>query len=147
MPGRISPRARAYVRRRAAEAMEATIRIERRVATGKAYNPTTFTITTNDRRTLYQGKARVYSVSTGPNVQIGPDSISLQQTRISIPHDAEELPRIDDEFVILGHVSDPSMVGRRGVVTGTPKAGDLRATRTFDVTLIEEEGSHLGDED
>lgn len=146
--GKVSPRARAYVRKRGTDVMEAKVRIER-VAAGQ-FNLGDLLVSSGSRSTIYEGKARLWEVSGMGAVQLGNDDIIVQSSYLSIPWDfvpqdewpasswpPTTLPRVEDEFVVLEHKTDFAMVGRRGVIRDTIQSGILRNTRKFSIQLVQ----------
>jgi hypothetical protein len=136
MKGRVSSRARAYVRRRATAQMYATCVIER-VDEG-LWDPLSNLVTAGGRTVIYTGVCRVWELSGPQPVDIGDDQIVLQSTNISIPWDVNPVPHRDDEVKILGSAVDFDLVGRRYRILDEAKSGDLRATRRFLVHGVEE---------
>lgn len=136
MRGRVSARARAYVRRRATAQMYATCVIER-VDEG-LWDPLSNLVTAGGRTVIYTGECRVWELSGPQPVDIGDDQIVLQSTNISIPWDVNPVPHRDDEVKILGSAVDFDLVGRRYRILDEAKSGDLRATRRFLVHGVEE---------
>jgi hypothetical protein len=67
---------------------------------------------------------------------VGEDEVPLQATQLSIPWNADPVPRRDDEVEVLTS-DDPAMVGKRFRIMDVAKAGDLRPTRRFTVQTIE----------
>lgn len=132
----ITAYARNYVRRKATAQMTATCRIER--VEGPTVDPATLRATSGARTTIYEGRCRVWEVTGGGTFMVGEEEYGLQNTNLSIPWDADPVPRKDDEGVILTSPYDPDMVGRRFQINDTAKAGDLRATRRFQVKMLQE---------
>lgn len=140
MRGRISKRARNYVRKRATAVMESVVRIER--VEEPVFDEVSVRATSGSRTVIYEGPARIWTMNTGGAIVLGEDSLHTQTTVMSIPWDVKEIPRIKDQIEVLYSHVDEKIIGRRGHVTGTPKAGDLRPTRTFQVQFIEDDGEH-----
>lgn len=136
MRGRVSARARAYVRRRATAQMYATCVIER-VDEG-LWDPLSNLVTAGGRIVIYTGVCRVWELSGPQPVDIGDDQIVLQSTNVSIPWDVDPVPHRDDEVKITGSAVDFDLVGRRYRILDEAKSGDLRATRRFLVHGVEE---------
>jgi hypothetical protein len=55
-------------------------------------------------------------------------------TNLSIPWDVPEIIKRYDEVTILTAPQDSQMVGKRYEIQTVAKAGELRATRRFEVT-------------
>ena len=133
-------RARAFVQSRAQDFMSTTCEIKR------PHDPS-FDISTGfgnagSRSTIYTGKCRVHEVTNGPVVMIGEDEISQQNTQISIPWNADPVPIKGDYIKITASRVDTNLVGRLFVITDMAKSGELRATRRFNVSVIEERVPH-----
>ena len=137
MPSPISEYARSYVRGRATEVMEYTCVIER--VQRPSYDEDTLHATPGSRETIYQGVCRVWEVSGPSAVVLGETDIQMMSTQLSIPWDTPEVVRKDDEVKILSAPQDPQMVGRRFQIQSVAKAGELRATRRFSVTMLAEQ--------
>lgn len=132
----ISAYARSYVRRRATEVMEYTCRIERR--SGKAgYDDDTLAHIQAPREVLYEGRCRVWEVTAGGAVVVGDTDVYTQATNLSIPWDTPVVIKRYDEVQILTAPQDSQMVGERFEIATTAKAGELRATRRFEVISME----------
>lgn len=137
MASPISPRARAYVRSRATQVMEYEVLIQR---PGKMGHDSGTLVAQNASPTdLYQGKARIWDVSSGNTVVIGETETLLQNTFLSIPWDTEVLIRKGDQVEVLAAPQDSEMVGRRFKINSKELAGELRATRRFSLTLLAEQ--------
>ena len=133
---------RRYVARRAQEVMIDTVAIHRPSA--GAFSTATGMTTAGETVKIYQGKARIYSV-TGPQViNIGEADLSMRQTNISIPADASPVPRRDDIVVIFEAVSDEDLQDRAFRVIDVEGGGLVRAVRRMLCTGIEESASWLG---
>ncbi len=139
MVGKISQRARGYIRKKATENMEATCRIERVLS--PTLDETTLHAQAGARTTIYEGPCRIWEVVGGGVFQVAEEEYALSNTNLSIPWDANPVPRRDDEGRIINHTSDSSMIGKRFQITDTAKAGDLRPSRRFQIRLIQENES------
>lgn len=136
----ISPRAKKFVRDRATSVMRYTCRIERVIA--PTYDNTTLVASPGSRTTIYEGVCRVWEVSGGSPVVLGDTDIVIQSTNLSIPWNTSVLPRRNDEVLILtAPDEDPVMVGKRFQIQTSAKAGELRATRRFEVSAMEKTGA------
>lgn len=142
-PRGISPRARSYVRRQAKLIQHAgRVRIFTLSEVGydkdsRMHQPAT-------EEVLYEGPFRIWEVTGRSGVAIGDSEVLLQTTNLSIPWDAEvtRMPRHGDMFEILQHPTDSSIEGARGEIQESAKAGELRATRRFAVTMAQSKGDH-----
>ena len=131
---RISANARNYVRSRATEEMDATCRIER--VTAPVYNETTLIASPGSRTTIYEGKCRVWELSSSSVVMVGENETTIQSTNLSIPWDVNPVPDKDDEALIVACPSDSSLVNKRFQIQSSAKSGALRPTRRFSVTEL-----------
>jgi hypothetical protein len=128
--------ARAYVRSRTQWWMSAECIIERRKSpifqtnTGYAIGPA--------KEAVYEGKCRIWEITTGGQVLIGEQSIEMQNTQISIPWDIDPIPIVDDLVTITDCATDVNMIGRMFEIIDTAKSGELRATRRFSVHMVQE---------
>jgi hypothetical protein len=135
MASPISPLARKYVRSRATAVMEYTCLIER--VQKPSYDNTTLVAAPGSRETLYEGICRIWEVSGASTVLVGENDITYQSTQLSIPWDTSTVVRKGDEGVILTAPADSQMVGKRFQIDTVAKAGELRATRRFSITLLQ----------
>lgn len=133
----ISPRAQKFVRDRATAMMRYTCRIER--VTPPSYDESTLIATAGGRTTIYEGVCRVWGVTSGASaINLGETEIPMQSTRLSIPWTVTEVPQRNDEVVIVSAVNeDPAVLGKRFRIESSSKAGELRATREFEVSLMD----------
>lgn len=131
----ISAYSRSYVRSRATAVMGYGCRAER--VTQGTHNETTLAYTPGSRTTLYEGVCRVWEVSGASVVGLGDTDaeLDISTTQISLPWDSPLLKK-NDEIVITSAVTDDQMVGKRFQVQSAAKAGELRATRRYAVTVI-----------
>jgi hypothetical protein len=85
---------------------------------------------------LYEGVCRIWEVANASSVVVGDTDIYQMSTNLSIPWDTQvELHRYD-EITILTAPQDSQMVGKRYEIQTIAKAGELRATRRFEVTGV-----------
>jgi len=127
----ISQNALNYVRDRAESIMGYTCRIER--VTKPGFDNTTHQVIPGKRTALYEGKCRVWEISSGAPIMVAEDQVTMQTTQISLPWDISPVPERDDEVVIIGADDDDYMIGKRFVIDSSAKAGEMRATRRFQV--------------
>jgi hypothetical protein len=137
--GQISTRARSYIRRKATEQMNFECVVER--VSGPSLDKQTLRSTAGGREVIYEGPCRIWEVTGGATFNVAEEEYSLQNTNLSIPWDADPVPITDDEVQILDAPTDPHMVGRRYRIVDVAKAGELRATRRFQVQGIQENES------
>lgn len=137
MSSPITAYARQYVRTRATQVMEFDCRIER-VNRPENYDEDTLVLTPSDRETIYEGKCRVWELAGAAIVAVGETDTYQQATQLSIPWDTPEIIKRYDEVEIVGAPQDSQMVGKRFEIQNVAKAGELRATRRFEVTSVME---------
>ena len=130
----ISEMARRYVRSRATDAMRYTCQIER-VTHPQVRSD--LTAIAGGKTILYTGICRIWEVSGGGSVVIGETDVSLQNTYISIPWDVPTVPQRNDEILILTSPDEPELIGKRFQINEVNKAGELRPTRRFQVTMVQ----------
>jgi len=131
-PTDISSTALAYVRERATGMMNSVCRIER--VKRPSFNQETGTAVPGQKTTIYEGPCRIWEVSGGGPIMIAEDEVVTQNTQLSIPWGTNPVPERDDEVQIIEAPTDFSLVGKRFAIESSAKAGDLRATRRFNVT-------------
>ena len=136
MTSPISAEARQWVRNRATEVMEYTCRIERS-GVPEGYDEDTLVYTAEGVATvIYEGPCRIWEVSNASSVVVGDTDLYQMTTNLSIPWDSPEVVKRYDQVTILTAPQDSQMVGKRYEVQTIAKAGELRATRRFEVTGI-----------
>jgi len=136
MTSPITAEARAFVRNRATEVMEYTCRITRR-SLPEGYDEDTLVYTPDGlAEVIYEGVCRLWEVSGAATVVVGDTDIYQQTTQLSIPWDTTALIMRYDEVEILTAPTDSQEVGKRYEIQTVAKAGELRATRRFEVTGV-----------
>lgn len=134
MTSPISAEARQYVRSRATEVMEYTCRITRS-STPEGYDEDTLVYTPEGlAEVLYEGICRIWEVANASSIMVGDVDIYQTNTNLSIPWDTAAIIGRYDEVIILTAPQDSQMVGKRYEIQTVAKAGELRATRRFEVT-------------
>lgn len=131
----ISSRAKKYVRDRATAVMAYTCKIERVVP--PTYDNTTLIASPGSRTLIYEGICRLWEVSGGSAVVLGDADLIVQTTNLSIPWNVPVLPRRNDEVLITDAEDDPFVIGKRYQIQTAAKAGEMRATRRFEVMAME----------
>jgi hypothetical protein len=140
MSSPITAYARKYVRDRATEVMEYTCQITRG-GVPAGYDEDTLVYTAGGlAEVIYEGPCRVWEVSTGGVVVVGDTDVYTQATNLSLPWDTPAVIKRYDEVEILTAPQDSQMVGERFEIATTAKAGELRATRRFEVISMENRG-------
>lgn len=136
MASPITAHSRQYVRVRATEMMEYTCRIER-VSRSEGYDEETLVYTpASDAEVIYEGPCRVWELAASASVTVGDTDVYQQSTQLSIPWDTSAIIKRYDEVVILTAPQDSQMLGKRFEIQTVAKAGELRATRRFEVTWV-----------
>jgi hypothetical protein len=85
---------------------------------------------------VYEGKCRVWELTGSSSVVVGDSDVYMQPTQLSIPWDTEAVVKRYDEVEIISAPQDSQMVGKRFEIQNVAKAGELRATRRFEVTSV-----------
>lgn len=136
MTSPITAEARKYVRSRATEVMEYTCRITRSERP-EGYDEDTLVYTPEGlAEVVYEGQCRIWELSSAGAVVVGDAEIYQQTTQLSIPWDTPALIMRYDEVEILTAPQDSQVVGKRYEIQTVAKAGELRATRRFEVTGV-----------
>ena len=130
----ITAYARQYVRARATEVMEYTCRITRGERPDGYDEDTLIFTPAGMAAVIYEGICRVWEVANASSVVVGDTDIYQMSTNLSIPWDTPAVVRRYDEVLILTAPQDSQMVGKRYEIQTVAKAGELRATRRFEVT-------------
>ena len=134
MTSPISAEARQYVRARATEVMEYTCRITR-AEHPEGYDEDTLIYTPAGlAEVVYEGICRIWEVANTSAIMVGDVDIYQTNTNLSIPWNTTAIVRRYDEVLILTAPSDSQMVGKRYEIQTVAKAGELRATRRFEVS-------------
>ena len=132
----ISSYARSWVRTRATGVMQYTCRIERS-GVPEGYDEDTLIYTAEGVATvIYEGRCRIWEVANASSVVVGDTDIYQMTTNLSIPWDESAEVKRYDQVTILTSPTDDQMVGKRYEIQTIAKAGELRATRRFEVTGI-----------
>ena len=136
MTSPISAHSRQWVRNRATAVMEYTCRIERSGVPG-GYDEDNLIYTVEGlAQVIYEGVCRIWEVASSQSVVVGDTDIYQMNTNLSIPWDTTEEVKRYDQVTILTAPQDAQMVGKRYEIQTVAKAGELRATRRFEVTGI-----------
>jgi Family of unknown function (DUF6093) len=130
----ISAEARQWVRARATEVMEYTCRITRGDRP-EGYDEETLVFTPDGlAEVIYEGICRIWEVANTSSIMVGDVDIYQTNTNLSIPWDTPAIVKRYDEVTILTAPQDSQMVGKRYEIQTVAKAGELRATRRFEVS-------------
>jgi Family of unknown function (DUF6093) len=130
----ISAEARQWVRARATEVMEYTCQISRG-GVPEGYDEDTLVYTAAGvSQVIYEGICRIWEVASANSITVGDTDIYQMSTQLSIPWDTPAVVKRYDEVIILTAPQDSQMVGKRYEIQTVQKAGELRATRRFEVT-------------
>jgi hypothetical protein len=126
--------ARSYVRARATAVMEYSCRITRGQRPD-GYDEDSLVYTPGGlAEVVYEGRCRIWEVANASSVVVGDTDIYQMSTNLSIPWDSPAKVKRYDEVTILTAPTDSQMVGKRYEIQTIAKAGELRATRRFEVT-------------
>jgi Family of unknown function (DUF6093) len=130
----ISAEARNWVRARATAVMECTCQITRGQRP-EGYDEDTLIYTPAGlAEVIYEGVCRIWEVANASSVVVGDTDVYQMTTNLSIPWDSPAVIKRYDEVTMLTAPQDPQMVGKRYEIQTVAKAGELRATRRFEVT-------------
>jgi hypothetical protein len=130
----ISAASRQYVRHRATDVMEYTCQITRGQVPA-AYDEETLVYTPGGlAEVIYEGICRVWEVAAANSVIVGDMDVYQVSTNLSIPWDATVIIKRYDEVEIKTAPQDSLMVGKRFEIQSGAKAGELRATRRYEIT-------------
>jgi hypothetical protein len=141
----VSPYARSYARRHATAHMYYTIQIER-MAMG-VFDEQTGGIVPAVKTVIYNGPARIATVSGPQIIQVGEDTMAMSQTTISIPFDTDPVPHRDDIATVLGldtqraEFGDPALVFKSFRILNVEYGGQMYATRRMAALVITESAS------
>lgn len=116
--------------------MEYTCRIER-VSRPEGYDEDTLVYTPEGlAEVVYEGICRIWEVANASSVVVAEVDVYTMTTNLSIPWDTPEIVKRYDVAEILTAPQDSQMVGKRYEIQTVAKAGELRATRRFEVTGV-----------
>ena len=96
-----------------------------------------------EKSSIYQGKARIYSVAGPQVISVGESDLTFRSTYISIPADVHPAPHRDDLVIVLEAVSDEDLQGKAFRVLDVEGGGLVRAVRRMQCTALEESSSWL----
>lgn len=136
MTSPITAQARSYVRARATAVMEYDCVITRGQRPGDYDEDTLVFTPAADPEVIYTGKCRIWEVANASSVVVGDTDVYQMTTNLSIPWDTPAVVSRYDEVTITGAPQDSQMVGKRYEIATVAKAGELRATRRFEVTGV-----------
>ena len=130
----ITAESRQWVRARATEVMEYTCRIVRGNRP-EGYDEDTLVYTPAGlAEVIYEGICRIWEVAGANSITVGDTDVYQVSTNLSIPWDTTAVVARYDEVTILTAPQDSQMVGKRYEIQTVAKAGELRATRRFEVS-------------
>ena len=132
----ISAYSRQWVRNRATAVMEYTCQITR-PGVPEGYDEDTLVYTAGGvAQVVYEGKCRIWEVANSSSVVVGDTDVYQMTTNLSIPWDTQAVVKRYDVVTILTSPQDDQIVGKQYEIQTVAKAGELRATRRFEVTGI-----------
>ena len=136
MTSPITAQSRKYVRARATAVMEYTCTIYRGDRP-EGYDEDTLVYTeTGPMDLVYEGPCRIWEVAGAASFVVCDTDIYQQSTQLSIPWDSPEVILRYDVVTITSAPQDSQIVGKQYEIQTVAKAGELRATRRFEVTGI-----------
>ena len=86
---------------------------------------------------IYEGPCRIWEVSGAAAIVVGDTDVYQVSTNLSIPWDTQAIVKRYDQVTVLTAPQDSQMVGKRFEIQTVAKAGELRATRRFEVTGLQ----------
>jgi len=135
MPSPISPRARDYVRSRATAVMEYRCKAER---LNKATVDDQLVAQPASRTTLASDlPCRIWEIQGSSSVLVGDTTVMMQNVQLSTPWNSVILKKDDEIEITYAPTQDTAMMGKRFKVVSTAFAGELRATRRYNVKAVE----------
>lgn len=106
--------------------------------TKPVYDEITLVGGSGSRVTLFENMpCRIWEIQGAMALQMGETDIMTQNLQISLPWDSEILKKHDEIVITFSPESDDSMLGKRFEVLSSARAGELRATRRYQVTAVE----------
>lgn len=136
MASPISPYARKYVRSRATAVMQYRCNAER-VVPG-SYDKISLVGSSGERETIIEDSpCRIWEIQGASAVVLGDTDIMISNVQLSLPWDSEVLRKNDEIVITHAPTQDTSMLGKRFEIISTAKAGELRATRRYNVRAVE----------
>lgn len=135
----VSPYARNYVRGHATAHMYYTVRIVR-MKQG-VFDEDTGGIATAINLEIYDGPARIWTVSGPQVIAVGEDQMSFTQTNMSIPWDSDPVPHRDDIATVSTYdphpgYGDSALLGRSFRILDVQLGGQMFATRRMSVLSV-----------
>jgi hypothetical protein len=80
---------------------------------------------------------RIWEIQGAMSIQMGETDIMSQNLQLSLPWDSPILKKHDEIVITTAPDSDTSMQGKRFEILSSARAGELRATRRYQVTAVE----------
>lgn len=122
-----------YARRYAEANMTAKVKITRMEE--PAFDDTSGDLSALEAYVVYEGKARVYTISGPMTMNLGEEPQYFSSTYVSIPLDVV-MPQVDDVIEVLAH-GDWAVVGRKFRVMDVEGGGQYPAVRRMQVTGVQ----------
>jgi Family of unknown function (DUF6093) len=114
--------------------MIGSIKIFRKQA--PVFDPVTGKLTAQTDTLIYQGKARIATVSGPLTYQLGDEPQYFSAATVSIPEDFTPIPQVDDVIEVVAHPA-PGLVGRSYRVTDVQGGGQIHSARVMSVTGVQ----------
>lgn len=125
-----------YARRYAESNMISTVSIVRK--TDPAFNALTGEVVSSPPLAVYDGKARIWTVSGPVQYNFGDEPTFFSSAFVSIPAVTAEDPMVDDLVLVVTHPGDSAMVGRVFQVKDVEAGGQWMSSRRLQVQGVQE---------
>lgn len=136
MKSPISPRARAYARRTATAVMQYHCRAERPSA--PSYDETDLLGTPGTKTVIWDDMVcRVWEIQGAQIVDMGGNIQFVENVQLSTPYDAPVLKYKDEIVITYAPDQDTFLLNKRFQVVSGARAGELRATRRYNVKAMQ----------
>lgn len=129
-------RARSYVRSRATAVMTYQCRAERPAR--PSYDETTLVAIPGTEVELFSTMpCRIWEIQGAQALNIGEAELMIENLQLSVPYDAPLLKKYDEIVITNTPVQDITLLNKRFQVVSSARAGELRATRRYQVRAVE----------
>lgn len=125
-----------YAKAYAESLMIATVKIERKGA--PAFDSVTGAVSSGAPSPIYEGKARIWSVTGPMQLSFGDEPTYYSNTFATIPVATEPIPRIDDVLTVINHPGDPGIEGRVFQVKDVEAGGQFLPSRRLQLVGVQE---------
>lgn len=102
------------------------------------YDENTLIGTPGSRTTIFSDtQCRVWEIQGASVLGVGESDLMMQNLQLSLPWDSQILKKDDEIEITDAPASNSSMLGKRFQIISLAKAGDLRATRRYQVKAVQ----------